>query len=499
MNIREVERELGIPRANIRYYEKEGLLHPARGANNYRIYTEEDVAALEKIRLLRRLDMPVETIRAVQAGKVALAEALARQERLLESEAVKLERARAVCRSMLADGATYPALDPGRYEAGPFSLEAAAPPEPSRPPVEGAEWAFDPWQRFWARTFDLSLWGGLAGVVLAVRFRISVVNTEPALAQFLEALLGWGLTLVVEPLLLCTWGTTPGKWLLGLELRDSRGGKPGFFQALRRTWGVLWTGYGLHIPGYSLFRQYRCYKTCRENQLLDYDYEEEFLYYSKVRGRWGGRAAAAVVLSLLLLPGEVWCAFQAVVPPHRGEITAADFAENVNAVADGRLWVNEEGFRLSDQTMDVRYNGGPWEERRYGEPYEDAPVYTLEQDEDGFVRGVRMEQAGGGAGGEGEWVWLPTADAQVVAAAFRGAWCSGYEMLRSPIQETLAGDARAWDVRPVRDGEFQLAVALEQEGYSIAGSGGDVLLIPEEDAETRWYRFALRLEKGVDR
>ena len=109
-----------------------------------------------------------------------------------------------------------------------------------------------------------------------------------------------------------------------------------------------------------------------------------------------------------------------------------------------------------------------------------------------------MEQAGGGAGGEGEWVWLPTADAQVVAAAFRGAWCSGYEMLRSPIQETLAGDARAWDVRPVRDGEF-LAVALEQEGYSIAGSGGDVLLIPEEDAETRWYRFALRLEKGVDR
>ena len=34
MNIREIERQLGIPRANIRYYEKEGLLHPARGSNN---------------------------------------------------------------------------------------------------------------------------------------------------------------------------------------------------------------------------------------------------------------------------------------------------------------------------------------------------------------------------------------------------------------------------------------------------------------------------------
>ena len=30
MNIREIEQQLGIPRANVRYYEKEGLLHPQR-------------------------------------------------------------------------------------------------------------------------------------------------------------------------------------------------------------------------------------------------------------------------------------------------------------------------------------------------------------------------------------------------------------------------------------------------------------------------------------
>ena len=93
MNIQEIERELGIPRANIRYYEKEGLLHPQRGSNNYRIYSDEDVETLKKIRLLRSLDMPVETIRAVQAGEVPLAEALARQARLLDNEAAKLERA----------------------------------------------------------------------------------------------------------------------------------------------------------------------------------------------------------------------------------------------------------------------------------------------------------------------------------------------------------------------------------------------------------------------
>ena len=49
MNIRQIEEQLGIPRANVRYYEKEGLLHPQRGENNYRNYSEEDVETLKKI------------------------------------------------------------------------------------------------------------------------------------------------------------------------------------------------------------------------------------------------------------------------------------------------------------------------------------------------------------------------------------------------------------------------------------------------------------------
>ena len=239
MNIREIEQQLGIPRANVRYYEKEGLLHPQRSANNYRVYTDGDVETLKKIRLLRQLDMPVETIRAVQAGEIPLAEALARQERLLESEAVKLEQAREVCRSMLEDGATYVALDPARYENRPLTLtgRVVEAPEVKRPPVEGAEWAFDPWQRYWARSLDVGLTYGIVGVVMALVFHTSAVNTNVTLLRFVLCLLGWALELVLEPLLLCTWGTTPGKWLLGLELRDERGGKLSFSQGLRRTWG----------------------------------------------------------------------------------------------------------------------------------------------------------------------------------------------------------------------------------------------------------------------
>lgn len=50
MKIKDMERQVGVTKANIRFYEKEGLLSPARGENNYREYTEEDREVLEKIK-----------------------------------------------------------------------------------------------------------------------------------------------------------------------------------------------------------------------------------------------------------------------------------------------------------------------------------------------------------------------------------------------------------------------------------------------------------------
>lgn len=55
MNIKEIEQRTGLSRANIRYYEDEGLLHPPRRENGYRDYGPEELDALLRIRLLRRL------------------------------------------------------------------------------------------------------------------------------------------------------------------------------------------------------------------------------------------------------------------------------------------------------------------------------------------------------------------------------------------------------------------------------------------------------------
>lgn len=53
MTSKEMEARSGVPRANIRYYEAEGLLTPQRAKNGYRDYSEADLAVLEKIKLLR--------------------------------------------------------------------------------------------------------------------------------------------------------------------------------------------------------------------------------------------------------------------------------------------------------------------------------------------------------------------------------------------------------------------------------------------------------------
>lgn len=99
MTIKELENILGMTRANIRFYEQEGFIAPARGGNNYRIYSEEDVETLRKLKLLRQLGLPLDTIKQVQQGELALDVALARQQRTLEEQRAELGVGRpGVCR-----------------------------------------------------------------------------------------------------------------------------------------------------------------------------------------------------------------------------------------------------------------------------------------------------------------------------------------------------------------------------------------------------------------
>lgn len=76
MNVQDVEKELNITRANIRFYEREGLLSPVRKENGYRDYTNEDIARLKKIIIFRKLRFSVADIREILDGTLSLQDAV---------------------------------------------------------------------------------------------------------------------------------------------------------------------------------------------------------------------------------------------------------------------------------------------------------------------------------------------------------------------------------------------------------------------------------------
>ena len=63
MTIKEVEQELDIPRATVRFYEKEKLINPERNGNTYREYSDEDMVILKKIIILRKIGLSVSEIK----------------------------------------------------------------------------------------------------------------------------------------------------------------------------------------------------------------------------------------------------------------------------------------------------------------------------------------------------------------------------------------------------------------------------------------------------
>lgn len=98
MNIKQASKQSGVSAPNIRFYEKEGLLNPTRlPGNDYRDYTEQDIRTLKLIRMLRMLDVPLPTIKAVLRGEQPLQQALQAQQTVLEQQAAHLAAAMQFC------------------------------------------------------------------------------------------------------------------------------------------------------------------------------------------------------------------------------------------------------------------------------------------------------------------------------------------------------------------------------------------------------------------
>ena len=101
MNINELEKMTGVTKQNIRFYEKKELLHPKRNSlNNYREYTQEDVKTLQTIKMLRKLDMPIEDIHQILSEEIPVGLAIQRHLDELMKKRSELESCISICKSL---------------------------------------------------------------------------------------------------------------------------------------------------------------------------------------------------------------------------------------------------------------------------------------------------------------------------------------------------------------------------------------------------------------
>lgn len=99
MKINQAAELVGITSKNIRFYEDQGLIAPARDSSNgYRDYSIEDVEQLCRIKLLRKLGISCDNIRRLQSGELDFDKCMDDHVAELEKSSNNIEHMKTMCR-----------------------------------------------------------------------------------------------------------------------------------------------------------------------------------------------------------------------------------------------------------------------------------------------------------------------------------------------------------------------------------------------------------------
>lgn len=481
MKIKELEQASGLPRASIRFYEKEGLLTPTREENGYRDYSQEDLETLKKIVLLRALDVSLKDIQALQRGEAALQAVMEAQVGALEEKQRALEASLRICRELRDARVSYGDLPAQKYldafRASPRAAQEEVARTDSLPRVQA------PVRRFFARELDLFL---LRTIWLSFLALVCSVGTRAHQRGFLllaDIAVPLLLLLLLEPLCLRLWGTTPGKWLLGLGVTDPEGGRLSYSAGLDRTGRVIVRGLGLCLPVLQLVRLWKSCRACDDGEALSW--EEDSSLTLRDEKPW--RSAACAAAFLLVFSLAVLALLLGGAPRYKGNLTVAQFSANFNRLAryyDCTFTVSGAGAVLGSDGLWTR---DPADD---GIPYLDlgdtgsAPIFAYRTGENGLEEiSFRYESIGP----------VPSAcrDQMAVAALAFACAQKGFGPLSRARQELLS----AIDSHPFQSFTYaregvELTSTVDCEGYRLVGGR---VLFPEEEGE-RYYtqEFCLR-------
>jgi len=184
-----------------------------------------------------------------------------------------------------------------------------------------------PWRRFFARSIDHGLYSLLWSIPAYF-----VLHWDISEWVVRNIIINYALMILVEPLILSAFATTPGKAIFGIRIKNEYDQNLTLLQGYRRVWGVFGHGYGYGIPIYNLVRQYKSYKECKENNQMDWDFQNKLQYIVNSKALQL-RGAICLLCGIMLIGISFILPVAADMPKHRGELTPEQFLENVERYA----------------------------------------------------------------------------------------------------------------------------------------------------------------------
>lgn len=177
-----------------------------------------------------------------------------------------------------------------------------------------------PWARFFARFLDLSVFGFVLGIFSAIFYPNFFSDRD--MVNALIILFCWFL---VEPVFLSVFGTTLGKFLFNIKVRDLNGDKPKFYNVFIRSFWVWCAGYGFGLPIVYLFTLAFSYSQLKNTGTTSWD-KNTFVV---THGDYGLIKATISFLIITTMIGlQVWSVSQKYQTPNQ-QLSLGNYAQEI--------------------------------------------------------------------------------------------------------------------------------------------------------------------------
>jgi len=158
-----------------------------------------------------------------------------------------------------------------------------------------------PWLRYWAKSIDILIFI----FILMFLFGFLGIDTEWSgmLPNIISNVVIYFLYIFFEAWLLSTWGTTIGKALFKIRVRNSDGTLLSYKEGVKRSFLVFYLGQGIGIPIFTIITGIMAYNKLQKNGITSWDKDGNYIVSHQILGKIRATLIIAFPIVIIVLFG----------------------------------------------------------------------------------------------------------------------------------------------------------------------------------------------------